>query len=289
MPTVPLDYEPLSEPDKLLLLELVRRALEQYLDDKEHEDVVFSYTVSDPEGLTDEAEVTIRIHGVNDAPTLDEVEDIEAEEGDTVELELSATDPEDDELTFSLGEDAPEGATITDGNVVVWEAGEAGEYTFTVEVTDDGGRSDTGEVTIFVAEVNHAPELEEIEDLWLASGDTVEFTVEAWDEDEGQELTFSLGEGAPEGAEISEDGEFSWDAPEVEGEEEFSITVIVTDDGEPELSDSQEFSILVEWYDDEPDPCEYEWECCEFDPYFDPYYDPYFDPYFEDECWWWWY
>jgi len=92
---------------------------------------------------------------------------------------------------------------------------------------------------------NTAPSLSVIGDQEVTLGQTLAFTVEASDVDEpAQELVFGLGEGAPAGAEINPiSGQFEW-RPEV-APAEHTVAVIVSDDGQPSLSATQSFRVVV--------------------------------------------
>ncbi|MBE0545407.1 MAG: lamin tail domain-containing protein [Verrucomicrobia bacterium] len=72
------------------------------------------------------------------------------------------------------------------------------------------------------------------------------FLVTATDPNAGQTLTYSLDEGAPAGAAInSESGVFTWTPTEVQGPGVYGITIRVTDDGTPNLSDSETITVTV--------------------------------------------
>jgi hypothetical protein len=72
------------------------------------------------------------------------------------------------------------------------------------------------------------------------------FTVSATDPDTQQTRTFSLDEGAPNGAAINpESGLFTWTPTEAQGPGVYGITIRVTDNGTPNQSDSETISITV--------------------------------------------
>jgi hypothetical protein len=91
---------------------------------------------------------------------------------------------------------------------------------------------------------NTAPVLAAISNAVLTLGQTLTFTASATDSDQPpQTLTFSLGSGAPSGASIMSNGQFTWTpttAPSTN-----SISVIVTDNGTPNLSATQTFTVTV--------------------------------------------
>ena len=117
-------------------------------------------------------------------------------------------------------------------------------------MTDNGtpALNDTETITITVNEVNLAPVLAPIGNKSGFVGSCipqpVTFTASATDPDlPAQTLTFSLGPGAPAGATIHPStGAFSWQ-PTSGGS--FPVTVIVTDNGTPALSDSETIQISI--------------------------------------------
>lgn len=107
--------------------------------------------------LTDTAK-TITVNNQR-APVLTPIGNKSAAELTTVTFTASATDENNDSLTFSLS-NAPTGATIDPSTgVFLWTPTEAqgpGSYTFIVTVSD-GALSDSEEITVVVSEVNTAP------------------------------------------------------------------------------------------------------------------------------------
>jgi hypothetical protein len=79
----------------------------------------------------------------------------------------------------------------------------------------------------------------------VPEGTTLAFPVLAGDR-EGQRITYSLAEGAPEGASIESDTQtFSWTPTEAQGPGTYSITIRATDDGMPPMSDAKTFAVAV--------------------------------------------
>jgi hypothetical protein len=93
---------------------------------------------------------------------------------------------------------------------------------------------------------NTAPALSAISDQYVHFGQTVHFTATATDSDvPAQTLTFSL-TNSPAGAGINAaSGAFSWTATNVVVPSTNTITVRVTDNGSPPLSDAKSFSVYV--------------------------------------------
>lgn len=200
--------------------------------------------------LYDEETFQITVREVNRAPSVDAGIDREIDELTHLQFTVSASDPDEpaNTLTFSL-QSAPPGMTINSSSGEIdWTPSEAqgpGVFTVTVKVDDNGtpALSATDEFQVTVNEINEPPGLDPIGNFNTTTGNAVTFTATAADPDiPTNTLTFSLS-GEPLGAHIDPNtGEFSWiaGAPGV-----YTFDVIVTDDGDPSLSDSEQISITV--------------------------------------------
>jgi VCBS repeat-containing protein len=113
----------------------------------------FTYKVSD--GLADSAIATARITiaAVNDLPTLDALDDIDLDEGQTLDVTAIASDVDGDTLAFELLL-APDGADIDANGRILWTAldGDATAL-FTVRVSDPSGAQATRSFSAHVANV----------------------------------------------------------------------------------------------------------------------------------------
>lgn len=155
-------------------------------------------------------------------------------------------------LTYSLS-NAPAGATINPtSGVFAWTPTEAqgpGVYNITVRVTDNNlpPASDAKTFQITVTESNQPPALAAISDRTIHAGSLVSITNTATDADlPANVLSFALEPGAPPTAAIgSGDGIFMWQTDETHAGTTNSITVRVTDDGVPPLSDTKSLQIAV--------------------------------------------
>src|SRR5690606_18372287 len=98
-----------------------------------------------------------------------------------------------------------------------------------------------------VLEDNQPPTLAAIPDLTISEGSLLMLTNVASDLDLPlQKLSFSLENGAPTGASINaKSGVLTWEPSGLQGGSTYSITVKVTDDGQPPMSASQTFSVQV--------------------------------------------
>jgi hypothetical protein len=136
--------------------------------------------------------------------------------------------------------------------VLTWTPTEAqGPSTnvITVRVTDNGipPLSDTKSFTVIVNEVNSAPVLAPISDKTVTEGSLLTFTATATDADiPANSLIFTLDSGAPAGAAINAtNGVFAWTPPLGFSPATNTVTIRVTDDGSPPLSDAKTFKIVV--------------------------------------------
>jgi hypothetical protein len=169
--------------------------------------------------------------------------------GMTLTITNVAGDSDGDQLTFSLGAGAPANASVDPANgVFTWtpDATQTGATAFAVTVTDNGlpPLSATQGFTVTVLGSNTPPILAAISNQTVAVGMTLTITNLASDSD-GDQLTFSLGDGAATNAAINPtNGVFAW-APVQEQIGSNAFSVIVTDSGLPPLSATQSFSVTV--------------------------------------------
>ena len=104
----------------------------------------FRYRVRDAAGASAQARVDIELTPLNDAPTLAPIDDQRLAVGQTLSLQVQASDPDaGDSLRFTLDQ-APAGATIDSSGRIRWVAdGSAGTASFIVRVTDTAGAAAT--------------------------------------------------------------------------------------------------------------------------------------------------
>ncbi|MDB6123972.1 MAG: hypothetical protein JWQ71_2965 [Pedosphaera sp.] len=218
-------------------------------------DETFFITLSVPMGfaVTTNSAVGTILNDDNHAPMLAPVSNQTINELTTLIITNSASDPDfpDEELTFSLNGGAPVGASIdaTTG-VFSWTPTETqgpGNYSITVRVTDNGTPhlSDSKTFSVTVNDVNSAPVLTAIPNQTIHAGATLSFTAIATDTDvPTNHLTFNLQPGAPTGASITTNGLFTWTSTEAQIGTNH-VTVKVTDNGTPNLTDVKTFHIIV--------------------------------------------
>ncbi|MGI2801208.1 tandem-95 repeat protein, partial [Photobacterium damselae] len=190
----------------------------------------FTVMVNDGNGGTDTITVTVNVTPANDAPIGDDVS-AETQEETAVTGQLTATDVDGDNLTFTPGTN-PENGSVTVNPDGSWEyvpnTDFNGEDSFTVVVDDGNGGTDTITVTVNVTPVNDAPIGDDV------SAETQEDTavtgqLTATDVD-GDNLTFKPGTN-PENGSVTINADGSWEYvpnPDFNGEDSFTVVV---DDG----------------------------------------------------------
>ena len=125
-----------------------------------HGSDTFSYTVTDGNGGTDDAVVTVTINPVNDPPVAQADSDGTDEDTPvTIDVLANDTDPEGDPLSVQSVTQGASGSVTTDGTNVRYtpNPGFTGSDTFTVTIQDGQGGTDSAAVTVFVAVVNEGP------------------------------------------------------------------------------------------------------------------------------------
>lgn len=209
----------------------------------------------DGDGAFDTESFIVNVREVNTAPqfpaTLPNLR-VVAEEGRLWIYTIAASDSDSpaNRLTYTLVQ-APNGATIdADTGRIDWTPNEqqgGREFTFEVQASDDGEPelSVTRGFQVAVMETNQAPVLAAVADHEVAVGQTLSIPLQATDADAPvNRLVFSLNGPIPQGANISSEGVFTW-TPMADQLGEVTISVRVSDDGSPELTDMESFTVRV--------------------------------------------
>ncbi|MEM1068844.1 MAG: Ig-like domain-containing protein [Planctomycetota bacterium] len=166
----------------------------------------FDVVVTDPGGLSGSAEVTVNVLNVNEAPVLNVVGlDVnENEPAGTTVGTITADDPEDDALTFSIidGLDS-DSFDITDGGLLTttesFDFETRSTYTISVraEETSEPTHFDTQTFTITINDVNDPPQAEDIAEIEFTEDQVGPFTISllelsnATDPDAGDQLSIT--------------------------------------------------------------------------------------------------
>jgi hypothetical protein len=151
--------------------------------------------------------------------------------GGSCQIECTASDPDEDELSYIWSADG--GNISGEGPVVTWTApGEPGTYTITVQVTDGREGEETEQIAINTVAPNHPPTIESLAAEWsrLKKASNTPITCLASDPD-GDTLTYEWSAvdnaGNPAGNFTGEGNTVTWVAPNAYGT--YTITVTVTD------------------------------------------------------------
>jgi subtilisin-like proprotein convertase family protein len=190
-------------------------------------------------------------------PVLDFIADLSVNETENISFFVTATDADTTQpnLNFSLSGE-PTGASMSESGIFDFtpteeQGGDAfsifKNYTFDVIVSDDSNPplTDTQSLTVTVNEVNSAPVLSLIGNKSVDALDTLLFTAMALDTDlPAHTLSFSL-VGAPMGASINANGEFSFTPTIAQDNNSYSFDVVVSDDQFPALTDSENITVTV--------------------------------------------
>jgi hypothetical protein len=211
-------------------------------------EVTFTVTDDgDAVSLSDSETVTLSVGDVNRPPVLAAIGSKHIDEGATMVLSISATDPDGDNLDYATGS-LPIG-TIFDAETQTFswttDSSDAGNYLVTFTVTDDGSPplTDSETVPITVGDVNQPPVMGTIGNRAVSERELLEFRVTASDAD-GDSLFFDAGD-LPAGAAFDPATHvFSWQ-PTYEDQGNHYITFTLTDSGSPPLSDAETTIITV--------------------------------------------
>lgn len=210
------------------------------------------------------ATITIGIDDVNEAPA-PSGGPFDVDEGSavgTVVGTVNGNDPDAGQtLTFSITAGNDSGAlsinagsgVITVANTTALNAAAGGAIVLTVQASDDASPplSATGSITVNVLEVNGAPSISDASFSVAENSavSTVVGTVSASDPDAGQTLSFAILSGNTGGTfAIASDGTITVAnaaALDHETVTSFSLSVQVTDDGVPALSDTAVVDIAI--------------------------------------------
>jgi hypothetical protein len=195
----------------------------------------------------------ITVSEVNTAPVLQGISAQAITELSTLTLTAKATDADlpANKLTFSLTASPPGAAIDPATGIFSWTPTEAqgpGTYNVTVKVTDDASppASDNKTFSVSVLETNSPPVLIVPANQTVAESSTITVTNKATDADlPAQSLTFSL-LAAPVGVSLQpQTGVLSWTPQPGFASGLYTMTVKVTDNGSPAMSDTKSFSIAV--------------------------------------------
>ncbi|MFO1499558.1 MAG: Ig-like domain-containing protein, partial [Verrucomicrobiota bacterium] len=191
----------------------------------------------------------VTVTGPNTAPRLTTVPNQTVGRGSLVMLNLTATDADapGQTLTYSLVS-GPAGATVSAGGLFQYTPSEVGSSVITVQVSDNGvpALTDRKSFTLTATAVNQAPVLSNAADQKVSPGQVLMLALGATDSDTPRnKLTYRLISGPPGAMVDAKTGIFMWRLPKSAPTSLYDVTVSVTDDGAPPLSDTTTFRVTV--------------------------------------------
>lgn len=188
---------------------------------------------------------------INSAPVAGN-DSVTTSEDTSISATLTASDADGDALHFTLlGTPAHGTVTLTNPATGAFtytpNPNANGSDSFTFKVSDGWSDSNVATMTLNVTPVNDAPVLSAIGDQSVNEGAVKSVALGASDVDSGSVLRFSA-TGLPAFATLTESGNGTASlnvAPGYSDAGSFNITVTVTDDGVPVLSESKGFTLTV--------------------------------------------
>lgn len=193
------------------------------------------FTVTDPQGLTDEKTITITVNHVNRPPHFLSVPEVSVAEMEAIHFTLTGEDPDKEDagkLRFSI-DNLPEGAALNSTTgAFTWTPtyDQSGEYSLVARISDPAGLAADTIIHITVRNVNRPPI---IEPLSLVNGKentplSIALRYSDPDREDAGKLVVTT-TGLPEGAELNAaSGIISW-TPTFDQSGEYTINYIVTD------------------------------------------------------------
>ncbi|MFH1867802.1 MAG: putative Ig domain-containing protein, partial [Candidatus Omnitrophota bacterium] len=181
------------------------------------------FNASDGEDITSET-INITVINVNRPPVLEAIGNRSVAEGNLLEFDITADDPDGDTIVYSVS-NLPEGADFN-GQRFNWTPTfeQSGVYTVTFTASD-GEDADSETITITVTGMNRPPILDPIGDKSVDENSLLRFVLSAVDPDGGS-ITYSM-QNAPSGAALS-GATFNW-TPTYEQEGIYNITFSASD------------------------------------------------------------
>lgn len=151
--------------------------------------------------------------GGNRPPELERIGDRSVAVGQTLSITLSAKDPDDDKLTYSVFGNLPEGARFDKGeHRFEWAPTEANKTVFLTFVVSDGTDFDreTVRIQVTATATSNPPSFTDIGDQSLRVNEPYQLQLVATDPD-GDRLSFGHEGSLPSGAALEEKtGKFTW-------------------------------------------------------------------------------
>jgi hypothetical protein len=202
------------------------------------------------------ADATTQVSLSNIAPVLTAITDQQIPEGETLTLDLTASDPDgpSGSLRFAFAAAVPPGLTINaQTGRISWVTGEADgarNVPVTAKVTDGGvpPLSDSKSFNVTVLEDNKAPVLNGVPPQSVRVGETLAVQLHAQDADlPVQTLAYRFTTSPPAGMTLNAGtGLISWTPTESQANLTAAVSVAATDSGSPPMEAATIFAVTVE-------------------------------------------
>lgn len=201
---------------------------------------------------TSQAVFRIIVAAVNNPPVIQRIDNLIVDEGQTIRIQVNATDPDVGQSLMFYLDQAPQGAFINPNTgLFEWTPSELqgpGDYTIAIRVMDNGVPQASAVVSfvISVREVNQPPLILSVARQYFYVGEEMNLQIVATDNDVPiQKLFYDFFDVPPVGMTInSTNGTIRW-IPDNSYVGTNVIIVRVTDNGIPSLSATQNVEIVV--------------------------------------------
>ncbi len=205
--------------------------------------------------LSDTVTFLLTVNGTNRAPSITPISDQSMDEGDTLEIPITATDLDNDNIALSANNLPAFGTVIDNGDGTgllrfITGPEDAGTYAIEIVATDDGAPPlfSIEPFNLVVNNVNRAPSVVGILDQNMLEGLTLSITVSASDPD-SDAVTLSVNN-LPAFGSFAVTGNGAGTLTFTPGFKDegvyANIEVVATDNGSPALSSSEFFTLTVE-------------------------------------------
>ncbi|MCD6505518.1 tandem-95 repeat protein [Candidatus Poribacteria bacterium] len=171
---------------------------------------------------------------INAPPVFDPIQPISLKEGELIQVEIKASDPDGDPVHYSASElpdgaDFSAGANPTKPALFRWRPSyaQAGHYTVILTASDSMGNKSRTKLDLTVQDVNRPPQIGKIQDIQIKEGEELKVDLKASDPD-GDPLKISI-QPQLEGMQIDrQKNEITW-TPGPHDSGTYDLTVTVTD------------------------------------------------------------
>ena len=214
-----------------------------------HGNTTITFTLTADDGMengTDTVQVTVLDEPANSPPSVDAGEPVAVSEGAQVTLNATASDQDDDQLTYSWRHDSSLEITLTDADSLApsFTAPQVhGNTTITFTLTADDGMengTDTVQVTVLDEPANSPPSVDAGGDQTVEEGGTVTLSGSATDPN-GDPITYTWSQTGPAAPHITfanaSESSTTFTAPPVTGDTTFTL-MLTADDGTQPATDT---------------------------------------------------